>query len=62
MDGGTGDLVLTRAKRQALIPVSMEAIPDLFAAQHAYTMACDGFHPPGPCPPSRAPVRAEAGS
>ena len=21
------------------------------AAQHTYTMACDGFHAPGPCPP-----------
>lgn len=20
------------------------------AAQHTYTRACDGFHPPGPCP------------
>ena len=30
-------------------------------AQHTYTMACDGFHEPGQCPPSRQPVRAESG-
>lgn len=27
------------------------------AAQHTYTRPCDGAHPPGPCPPSRQPVR-----
>jgi hypothetical protein len=26
------------------------------AAQHTYTLACDGFHDPGPCPPSQQPV------
>jgi len=29
------------------------------AAQHTYTMACDGFHESGPCPPSQPPVRVE---
>ncbi len=23
------------------------------AAQHTFTTACDGYHPSGPCPPSR---------
>lgn len=46
-------------KWQALIPVSFDAIPDLFWAQHAYTQACDGWHPPGPCPPSQWPVRVK---
>ena len=32
------------------------------AAQHTYTMACDGFHVPGPCPPSRRPVWVQTGS
>ena len=32
------------------------------AAQHTYTMACDGFHPSGPCPPSRHPVWVQIGS
>ena len=40
----------TQTKWQGLIPVSTEAAPDLFAAQHTYTAACDGFHAPGPCP------------
>lgn len=26
------------------------------AAQHTYTMACDGLHAPGPCPPSQRPA------
>lgn len=55
------DSELAGAKRQDLIPVSIELAPDLFAAQHTYTMACDGFHPPGPCPPSRQPVWIQAG-
>jgi len=25
------------------------------AAQHTYTMACDGFHAPGPCPERQQP-------
>ena len=25
------------------------------AAQHTYTMACDGFHEPGPCPERQQP-------
>ncbi len=25
------------------------------AAQHTYTMACDGFHEPGPCPRRQQP-------
>ena len=32
------------------------------AAQHTYTRACDGFHAPGPCPPSRQqPVQLHFG-
>jgi hypothetical protein len=26
-------------------------------AQHTYTPACDGFHEPGPCPPSQPAVQ-----
>jgi hypothetical protein len=29
------------------------------AAQHTYTTACDGNHPPGPCPPHRNMLVAE---
>jgi len=25
----------------------------VLAAQHTYTTACDGWHPPGPCPPAQ---------
>jgi hypothetical protein len=32
------------------------------AAQHTWTMGCDGFHDPGPCPPSRSPVWVQSGS
>ncbi len=32
------------------------------AAQHTYTMACDGFHGPGPCPPPQYPVWVQAAS
>jgi hypothetical protein len=32
------------------------------AAQHTYTAACAGHHPPGPCPPSQEPARVQAGS
>lgn len=53
--GCGGHLVLARAKRQALIPVSTETAPDLFAAQHTYTMTCDGLHAPGPCPERQQP-------
>ena len=31
------------------------------AAQHTYTAACDGFHEPGPCPPSQQPVTVRFG-
>ena len=42
-----------QTKWQGLIPVSTETAPDLFMVQHTYTMACDGFHEPGPCPEHR---------
>jgi hypothetical protein len=32
------------------------------AAQHTYTMACDGFHAPGPCPERQQPVWVKFGS
>ena len=32
------------------------------AAQHTYTMACDGLHGPGPCPPSQRPVWVQVAS
>lgn len=31
------------------------------AAQHTFTTACAGFHPPGPCPPSQQPVTVHFG-
>lgn len=52
-------VTVTQEKWQALIPVSMEAAPDLFVVQHTYTRACDGLHARGPCPPSREPIRVE---
>ena len=51
--GCGGHLVLGRLE---ITPIGWQG-----AAQHTYTRACDGFHEPGPCPPSRQPVRVESG-
>jgi len=29
------------------------------AARHTYTPACDGFHPPGPCPETGTAARIQ---
>ena len=57
--GCGGHLVLGRLD---LTMASLTPIGYQGPAQHTYTMACDGFHEPGPCPPSRQPVRVEFGT
>ena len=57
---GSGYFEVARTKWQGLIPVSTEMAPDIFAAQHTYTRACDGFHPPGPCPQAAIDAYQEA--
>ena len=51
--GCGGHLVLREMK---FTPIGWQG-----AAQHAYTMACDGHHAPGPCPPSRYPAWVQFG-
>ena len=34
-----------------VLPIGCQGV-----ARHTYTPACDGFHDPGPCPPSKQPV------
>jgi hypothetical protein len=52
--GCGGHLVLGRLAITDWTPIGWQG-----AAQHTYTMACDGFHAPGPCPPSQQPARVE---
>jgi hypothetical protein len=37
------------------LPIQWTPIGYQGAAQHTYTMACDGFHEPGQCPKSEQP-------
>ena len=56
--GCGGHLVLAPAKLDTTgwTPVGWQG-----PAQHTFIAACAGFHEPGPCSPSQAPVRVESG-